>query len=342
MGLSEQIRTNWSRVRLFLGETTCLHHNRYFLNTSLFSFYAVGSSVDRACKLEALLRLLSTRRKELRAEQKRVDNQFISLMNELQVSLMSDEDLTVIAADTFHEKKPKDFVEEVKIDKIDLEQPLSQEIERYDKYEDSTPLKPRPMERPMTPPNTIESSRGFFCTSGDVFDAVIPLSVGSSSRRQQRALPHTSESPAIVEALARANSHGSSSTAESTPTRIFPSASVSNPSPSALRAGARAWREMHGHQPAPGDLFGGIDFRTGMSGHSALTSASSHPHDYLNPHSSRTVFRGGFSNHSGISLWKTGRSKPTSRGPSSNSHLAMPMYPGTHRPDEMNSLPETS
>lgn len=252
---------------------------------------------------------------------------------------MSDEDLTVIAADTFHERKPKDFVEELKIDKIDLEQPLSQEVERNDKYEDSTPLKPRPMERPMTPPNAIESTRGFFCTSGDVFDAVIPLSGGSSSRRQPRALPHTSESPAIVAALARANSNGSTSTAESTPTRIFPSASVSNPSPSALRAGARAWREMHGHQPPGGDVLGGIDFRTGMSGHSALTSASSHPHDYLNPYS-RTVFRG-FSNHSGLTLWKTSR-KSAPRGPAPNSHLAMPMHPGTHRLDEKVCLPDTS
>jgi hypothetical protein len=255
-------------------------------------------------------------------------------MNELQVSLMSDEDLTVIAADTFHGKKPKDFVEEVK---IDLEQPLSQYVDRNDKYEDSTPLKPRLMERPMTPTSAVESSRGFFCTSGDVFDAVIPLSAGSSStRRQTHALPHTSESPAIVAALARANSHGSSSTAESTPTRLFPSASVSNPSPTALRAGARAWREMHG-QPAAGDFFGGIDFRTGMSGHSALTSASSHPHDYLNSHS-RTSFRG-FSNHSGLTLWKTGR-KSTSRGPPPNSSLVMPMHPGTHH--EVGSLPETS
>lgn len=71
-------------------------------------------------------------------------------MNELQVSLMSDEDLTVIAADTFHEKRPNDFVEEVKIDKVDLEQPLSQEVEHTSKWEDSTPLKPRPMDRPMT------------------------------------------------------------------------------------------------------------------------------------------------------------------------------------------------
>lgn len=286
--------------------------------------------MDRACKLEALLRLLSTRRKELRNEQKRVDNQFISLMNELQVSLMSDEDLTVITADTFHEKKPNGYIEEVKIDRIDLEQPLSEEVTRNNKYEDTTPLKPRPMERPMTPPNAIESTRGFFCTSSDVFDAVIPLSSGGTSRQQSRSLSNSSQSPAIIEALARANSNGSSSTTETTPTRLFPSAS--NPSPSALRAGARAWREMHGRPY--GDVLGGIDFRTGMSGHSALTSASSHPHDYLNPRMD-TVFRG-FSNHSGLTMWKTGR-KNNYRGPSPNNNLVMPMFPGAH-PEDANSI----
>lgn len=257
-------------------------------------------------------------------------------MNELQVSLMSDEDLTVITADTFHEKKPKDYLEEVKIDKIDLEQPIPQEVEQNDKYEDSTPLKPRPMERPMTPPNAV-TSRGFFCTSGDVFDAVIPLGVGSS-RQQSSSLPHASQNPAIVEALARANSNGSSSTAESTPTRLFPS--TSNPSPSALRAGARAWREMHG-KPA-GDVLGGlggIDFRTGMSGHTALTSASSHPHDYLNPRIGN-VFQG-FSNHSGLTFWKTSK-KTAPRRPSPNTTLAMPMYPGSHRIDETSSIMESS
>ena len=255
-------------------------------------------------------------------------------MNELQVSLMADEDLTVITADTFHEKKTKDYAEDVKMDKIDLEQPVPQEMGQTDKYEDSTPLKPRPMERPMTPPNAIESSRGFFCTSGDVFDAVIPLSAGGSIRQQPHTLPHASQSPAILQALARANSNGSSSTAESTPTRLFPSAP--NPSPSALRAGARAWREMHG-RPS-GDVLGGIggiDFRTGMSGHTALTSASSHPHDYLNPRMG-TVFRG-FSNHSGLTLWKTGR-RSVPRGPSPNSHLVMPTYPGGQRPEDSNSI----
>ena len=282
---------------------------------------AVGSSVDRACKLEALLRLLSTRRKELRSELKKVDNQFISLMNELQVSLLADEDLTVIAADAFKTKRSSDRIDEIKMDKIDLEQPLSQEIDLADKYTvDSTPLKPRPMERPVTPPHALESSRGFFCTGGNMFDAVIPMSSGVSTSKA--SLPLATPNPAIMEHFAQTNSILSSGTGELTPPpRLF--TSPSNPSPSALRAGAQAWREIHGRPY--GDVLGGVDFRTGMSGHTALNrTASSHPHDYLNPRGGTVNFRGGFSNHSGLTMWKK---KPASRGPSLHSHLAMPMFP---------------
>ena len=61
----------------------------------------VGGAVDRACKIEAMLCSLSNRRKELRIEQSKIDNQFIRFINELQHSLHTDEDLTVILADTF-------------------------------------------------------------------------------------------------------------------------------------------------------------------------------------------------------------------------------------------------
>jgi len=256
-------------------------------------------------------------------------------MNELQVSLLSDEDLTVIVADTFKNKRSSSgMIEEIKMDSIDLEQPWSQEIPVDDKYdEDSTPLKPRPMERPMTPPHTVESSRGFFCTGGNMFDAVIPMSSGVSSR-PNTSLPLATSNAAVIEHYGQSHSNISRSVGELTPPpRLF--ASPSNPSPGALRAGARAWREIHGRPN--GDAVGGVDFRTGMSGHTALNrTASSHPHDYLIPRGgtadfrggfSGTVdFRGGFSNHSGLTMWKK---KSAAKGPSSaNMHLTMPMFPG--------------
>lgn len=279
--------------------------------------------MDRSCKLEAMLRLLSSSRKELRVEQQRIDNQFISYMNELQVSLMSDEDLTVIAAHTFNkniENDPSLSTASIRVrDSADLHQPDLHEsdVSSNNMSEDHTPLKPRFTERPMTPPG--DSSRGgFFCSTSDVLNAVLPMSGG---RTQPPALPPAPRSPAI----AREFNDLSQTTAESrhpaqqphqqhqniprnatdnletTPTRILTSAS--HPSPSALREGARAWREMHGRSPSER-----IDFRTGMSGHSALLSSNSHAHDYL-AYSGRLW--SGMSNHTGLTMWKAKRQPPT-------------------------------
>ena len=264
---------------------------------------------------------MSLRRKELREEQKKIDNQFIAFMNELQVSLKSDEDLTVIAADTFHRNIENNdpsagtstsstAVRTSDIDVAPLDIQAPEPIRPSNTYEDSTPLKPRFMERPMTPPG--DSSRGsFFCSSSDVLNAVLPLSV---SRTQPPALPNVARSPAIAREFNNMsqqqrnqfqhqhhhyphtprNDRRSHAYAEDTPTRILTSAS--NPSPSALRAGARAWREMHGRPASDG-----IDFRTGMSGHSALFSSSAHPHDYL---AQTQKFFAGMSNHTGLTMWK--------------------------------------
>mmetsp|Transcript_59565 Transcript_59565/g.66648 ORF Transcript_59565/g.66648 Transcript_59565/m.66648 type:complete len:596 (-) Transcript_59565:1263-3050(-) len=281
----------------------------------------VGGSVDRSCKLEAMLRLMSSRRKELREEQKKIDNQFIAYMNELQVSLMSDEDLTVIAADTFHKNIENNDPSATSSTVTDPAPPArdaaaaaaSDIVRPSNSYEDSTPLKPRFMERPMTPPG--DNSRGsFFCSSSDVLNAVLPL---SSSRTQPPALPSVTRSPAIAREFNNMNQqqkdqfqnypqtprhdrhshyhhHHHGPIVEDTPTRILTSAS--HPSPSALRAGARAWREMHGRPASDG-----IDFRTGMSGHSALFSSSAHPHDYL---VQTQRFFTGMSNHTGLTMWK--------------------------------------
>lgn len=270
-----------------------------------------------------MLRLMSSRRKELREEQKKIDNQFIAFMNELQVSLMSDEDLTVIAADTFHRNienndpsaTPSNTIVARAMDLNDIASDIQVPPEErpINAYEESTPLKPRFMERPMTPPG--DSSRGsFFCSSSDVLNAVLPL---SSSQSQPPALPSVTRSPAIAREFnsmsqqqrnqfqnypqtprhdRRVNySHQRGNVVEDTPTRILTSAS--HPSPSALRAGARAWREMNG-RPASN----GIDFRTGMSGHSALFSSSAHPHDYLMQNTHR--FFDGMSNHTGLTMWR--------------------------------------
>ena len=267
----------------------------------------MGGSVDRACKLEALLRLLSSRRRQLRSEQMRVDNQFIALMNDLQLSLINDEDLTVIAADTFEKSRKNDDFDDITAevrDNVSSGHPLGREERAIG--EDTTPLKPRPtvVERPLTPPGDI--GRGFFCAGTDVFDQMMPL---GRSRQHAPSLPRSTGSPTVVGTF----SHSlRAALGESPPSSLWHS--VSPPSPSALRAGARAWREMHGRPPSAG-----IDFRTGLSGHMALLSTSAHPHDYLEPSRAET-FRG-MSNHTGLTMWKSARGQLNA--PSS---LAMPTF----------------
>ena len=72
-----------------------------YVSANKNSIVKVGGAVDRACRLEAMLRMVSQERKRLRKEQSRIDNSFIRLMNELQHSLEKDEDLTVICRSTF-------------------------------------------------------------------------------------------------------------------------------------------------------------------------------------------------------------------------------------------------
>jgi hypothetical protein len=302
--------------------------------------------VDRACKLEAMLRLLSARRNSLRSEQTLVDNQFITLMSELQVSLMTDEDLTVIAADTFQGKhssqnnipiEPPSFAE---VRDNESSGHLNGQEVRSVNSEDTTPLKPRPMGRPSTPPS--ETARGFLCGSAtDVFYTIMPLG-GSSENRQPRALPNITQTPAVSQLLSEVSQRSISSIEEAvataavtaTPTRMITSAPHTNPSPSALKAGARAWREMHGRVSSSG---AGLDFRTGMSGHSALTSISTHPHDYLEePSQRRTVTFRGMSNHTALTMWK-----PFRRRQQAVNSLAMPSYRG-HGGDDGSTVDSSS
>lgn len=249
---------------------------------------------------------------------------------------MSDEDLTVIAADTFHKNLENNDPSTGNSTTTTSVRTRNPEVAPLDSnaqapepvrppaesapppanntYEESTPLKPRFNERPMTPPGA--GSRGsFFCSSTDVLNAFAPLS-SNGTASQPPALPNVSRSPAIAREynnmsqqqrsqLQQQQHHHhypqtprherrSYAYVEDTPTRLLTSAS--HPSPSALRAGARAWREMHGRPPSDG-----IDFRTGMSGHSALFSSSAHPHDYL---ASTHRFFAGMSNHTGLTMWK--------------------------------------
>jgi len=224
----------------------------------------VGNSVDRACKLEAMLRNLTHRRKMLRMEQSKVDNQFIRLMNDLQQSLQHDEDLTVILADAFapdgvipeasyHAEKKEDTPTTAEVAAAS-QPPITGDVDTVD-IQKPTKLK----QTKMTSPPVDRPS--FVCFAGDVFSGYSMDQTENNDNGQGTSSPTGS-----LNGLASA---------------LFPSSS--NPSPSALRAGAQAWRERHGQSPRQG-----IDFRTGMSGHTALLSTHAHPHEYLVEPSSST------------------------------------------------------
>lgn len=207
-------------------------------------------------------------------------------MSDLQLSLQNEEDLTVIAADAFAE--PKEAADS------------SVELMIYEKKEDDPPppavaaaaaARSAPEQRndydvglvkPTRLPDQLSSAvqptrSSFVCFAGEVFSGY-----ASDFRFTQPATPNSPASSS-VEALSA----------------LFPT--TSHPSPSALRAGAQAWRERHGREANQG-----IDFRTGMSGHMALLSTHAHPHEYLEPASSYSSATGynlpKMSSHTGLTM----------------------------------------
>lgn len=198
----------------------------------------------------------------MRFEQSMVDNQFIRYMNDLQHSLQNDEDLTVILADTFLPlPEIPEFIEKE-------EKSSTAEDEEWDEY--SFVLKPALPERSSTPPLQARVSR-FACFSREAFeDCDAGLRSGSFTEDRQQ------------------NQAAASS--------LFPNAA--QPSPSAMRAGAQAWREQHGKTK---DAEAAVDFRTGLSGHMSLLSTHANSHKYLEP-TYRPSKPNRMSSHAGIAI----------------------------------------
>lgn len=262
-----------------------------------------------------MLRNLSQRRKELRLEQSRIDNQFIRLMNDLQLSLQNEEDLTVIAADAFseppREAQAEPYVELVATEKKEDDTASAAASEHRNEYNDPELIKPARLPQPLTTTTSNYARPSLMCFAGDVF-------AGYSSEAREPSGggggQHTSSaptSPALsIDALAS----------------LFPSAS--HPSPSALRAGAQAWRERHGRQANEG-----IDFRTGLSGHMALLSSHANAHEYLEPVSSYSSASGTYnfpkmSSHTGLTMFKP------SKGRGLLASLTLPSFGLSPQPDD--------
>lgn len=281
----------------------------YNLLTVLFS---VGGSVDRACKLEAILRSLTLRRKELRNEQRKVDSQFVTMMHDLQTSLLDDEDLTVIGADTFAQVDTKVRFEDSKID-YDREK-KDPKLPAYRDDSDSksmVALKTHRYERESSPPSIVPQS-SFGCFPEGMFGDYGGGSSGSLNENQATSLGST---PIIagMAGMMRAMSFSDDNSVTEANNRVL-SQTSSHPSPRAMSTGARAWRERN-NRPASR----GIDFRTGMSGHMALLSTHAHastynahsaPHGYLR---TNTSMLGRMSAHTGLTSSKKQPLSPNSQ-----------------------------
>jgi hypothetical protein len=221
----------------------------------------VGNSLDRACKLEAILRNLSKRKKELRLEQSDIDNQFIRMLNSLQASMEHDEDLTVIVAAAFSSNALDDASE------VDVTPTAAYgEVRSRDttaERDDIAIEKAQLQQRPPTPP--FQNAR-LSCFAGRLFGDGDDGDNYASDRAVLPDIPTSS----LLDFMPHQATLGA----------LLPS--ISHPSPSAMRAGAQAWRERQG-QIARGGSSGGINFRTGMSGHMGLLlgNQTRHPHDYL-------------------------------------------------------------
>ena len=240
--------------------------------------------MDRACKLEALLRSLTLRRKELRIQQRKTDSQLVSMMQDLQASLLNDEDLTVIGADTFSEVDLKVRFNNFKEDDRKVAAADSDSDNSITERKGSLIFK-----RADSPPSIVPQS-SFGCFPEGMFG---DFGVLTRSSRQEG-----SSQANAVSGVMRALSFGddrSASDAQQASNRVLHQAS-SHPSPRAMSAGAQAWRERN-NRPASR----GIDFRTGMSGHMALLSAQAHrdPHSYLR---TNTSMLGKMSSHTGLTL----------------------------------------
>lgn len=240
---------------------------------------------------------LSNRRKALRYEQSKIDNQFIRFMNELQHSLQNDEDLTVILADTFSAP--------VEHSKVEFSIAEKQENTATPEERNDYPQKPS-VQRAITPPFDSSRAGRFSCFAGGVFGD------DSFSRDQATDLLRTTwENPEFSFLRGSQDSDPDVS-------RLFPAST--HPSPSAMRAGAQAWREQRGRTAANDSS---INFRTGMSGHMALLSTQTHAHEYLEP------------------TWMT-RPTSSSRMMSSHTGLTLPKLPTLQAILNSLTLPVTS
>lgn len=301
-------KEGWAKLARGYGYVRADHHQ----------IVKVGGAVDRACRLEAMLRIVSQERKRLRKEQTKIDNSFIRLTTELQHSLEKDEDLTVICRSTFSEldtsnngfEAAKALVEEKKESRVAMAN-----ASPSDSSDDTFSFYPPKPDRN----GEVETVKGpsFICFSPEEF-----------------LQPTMSESFSMTEVTASARQllRGVGGARDEPPPNPVPREySMAYPSPREMRAGARAWRERNGR-----DASNGIDFQTGMSGHSGVSNKKNpNPHEHpepVEPVRQKVNFR--MSSHTGLSAVRKRAPTPTGSTASSSSGwwLGMPKSPSSVPP----------
>lgn len=206
-------------------------------------------------------------------------------MNNLQQSLFNDEDLTVIAADTFENDSTMKAAM-----MLPQEEALQPHVGRT--FSDDSDLqKPNMLTRQPTPP----TAGGFgSCSMGSVFNAM-SATLGGDEELSISSIPLTSSAdclglgPVLQEDHAQEHAIEHREGLEDTQARRSP------PRTRELSAEAEAWRERY-YQNSQRSR--GVNFRTGFSGHQGLVNYMVHPHAYLD-HQQRALPK--MSSHSGLS-----------------------------------------
>jgi len=209
----------------------------------------VAGALDKACRTEAMIYALSMHRNELIEKKSRTEKDAVKLMHELQYSLMTHDDLTVIGAEAFPPTSPRAFAE--KADEIPNDT-------RNDVDEIRNNVHTKRSEVPKSSNKPIATT--------------IPISRSEDNVSKPRVIPKRSKqtsTPGQFVDWVRGFYSSDSADNDDRPTDLQHDSEVSH----AMRRSAESWRKRNGREASQG-----IDFRTGMSGH--LGVQGHHGHKY--------------------------------------------------------------
>ena len=249
-------------------------------NFSFDSLLLVEGSLDKACQLEAMLHSLAHRRIKLKKEQSKVEQMTVTLMKQLQASLYNDEDITVIAGSTFASAVVDDDKEK-NIETAETNDLTSESGSDSDDENSSHKevLKGLTVIRSDTF-GVEDENRGLGCFGRGALNRLCNNDENRCHDANNRCMKALHSASTYPPSPAIAQKH-----------RLKSATSIP------LSEGAQEWRRRNGKMAADG-----IDFRTGLSGHTGLTVPHTHPHDFLERSSSMRTM----SSHSGLTVsWKS-------------------------------------